>query len=80
MSKTRTRNRYNYPHKEVPPHIERQHRTSRKCKCGKVYSETRSQAKKLYKDIERAAQNPHRVYFYTCENGAWHWTRQALDY
>lgn len=50
-----------------------------KCLCGKTSSPSRSQAKKLYKKIERANHNTDVVRFYVCDFGSWHWTRMSDD-
>ena len=70
-------------HKARPDKIPSRHKirmkTTVRCLCGpgKVFSPSRSQAKKLFKRIDRLAHNEEQVWFYQCEHGGWHWTRMA---
>lgn len=47
------------------------------CLCGKVYSPTREDARRLRKDIADRNQNHEMCRFYECDHGGWHWTRRV---
>lgn len=46
------------------------------CLCGKAYSPTKADARRLRRDIEAYKHSHHEVRFYACEHGGWHWTRR----
>lgn len=59
----------------VPNKQKLRERTTIRCLCGKVWSPSRSQAKKLFKKIDHHVHNTDQVWFYSCPHGGWHWTR-----
>ena len=46
------------------------------CACGKWYSPTRDEARKLRREIAGHNGGHNPVRFYECESGGWHWTSQ----
>lgn len=53
----------------LPPHVVT-------CLCGKAYSPTKADARRLRRDIETYKHSHHHVRFYECPHGGWHWTRR----
>ena len=56
-------------------------RTDVRCLCPqrKVWAPSKSQAKKIFRAIERRTHTTDKVYFYQCAEGGWHWTRLPPD-
>jgi hypothetical protein len=47
------------------------------CQCGKVYSPTRDEARRLRREIAGPDALLEVCRFYECDHGGWHWTRRV---
>jgi len=47
------------------------------CQCGKAYSPTRDEARRLRREIAGPGALLEVCRFYECDHGGWHWTRQT---
>lgn len=45
-----------------------------RCPCGKVWANTKAEARRLRAEFEAYYGNHNDVRFYACKSGGWHWT------
>lgn len=71
----------NKPAKNHPPStLERLNKPLVHCRCGKVFSPTEADARRVKKSVEKhKGHTTDQVRFYQCRYSGWHWTTKIHD-
>lgn len=63
----------------APSTLKRLNRPVINCRCGKVFSPTEEDARKVQQHVEKRKGRQNPVRFYQCRHRGWHWTQQLHE-